>query len=272
MATVPAVCPACAKVHALDVEHLPETLTCACGAELVPTRYEAAVMLHKPRARAAAPAERPEVAALVAQADATKHPKKQYDLLQKAAALDPDSFLANRALLYHGRLHECVQRPGDFSCIKCHLLDMYHAPASYTDAQLEAMVTELFADPLLARTLALSGDAEGCLHEYLLQLARGYVSLFLRGRSDVSRTFLGFSRPQSEVQDWCAHAVADMRAAVREDARLEEPQRGQLLHALEVAFVLDFPGQAEALRAAEQARAAQPQPAARPPKRRRFFS
>ncbi len=235
MAAIPAVCPNCARVHELDAQALPDMLVCDnCATSLRPERHGAAVLLviHKP---GPAP-ERPEVAALLERAAKERKPDRAHALLRDALALDPESFASHRALLYHGRLHETVRKPGDFSFIKCYLLHMYEEPGRYSAAQRDTMVEELLRDPLLERTRALSGDGEGFLCEYLRHLSGEYLRIFVRGRSGISKTMFGLPRSHDAVQLLCGDVLAVMEHHVQDDPRLDQEQRAALREALRQAF------------------------------------
>ena len=235
MATSPAVCPHCARVHALVVEELPESLYCeGCNIMLVPRAHGAAVMLVE--LKAGPPPEKPEVEDLLARAAKERRPDRAHKLMVQALALDPNSFAANRTLLYHGKLYEVVKRPGDYSLIKCFLLNIFEDPQRYTPEALDERVKELFADPQLARTADLSGDGADFLREYLRHLAREYMTVFVRGRNSVGRGVFGFSRSADSVRERCGQIVAIMESNVRAEPRLTAEQRELLSEALTYAL------------------------------------
>lgn len=76
-----------------------------------------------------------------------RDPRKRYKILCEALAQDPDSFEANEALLYHGRLHEPLRaaRGGgiDYSLIKCHLFSAFDTPEKYSAQALREKYDEL---------------------------------------------------------------------------------------------------------------------------------
>ena len=231
MSTSPAVCPLCARVHELNQQELPETLRCeGCGAALKPRAHGAAVMLEEEKA--GPPPERPEVEALLDRAAKERKPVRAYGHIQQALQLDPVSFVANRALLYHGRLHETAKRPGDYSLIKCFLFHLFEEPENYTAEEFEARVQELFHDPQLVRTGALSGDEAAFLREYLRHLAGEYMRVFVRGRSSVGRAAFGFQRSDDSARQRCGQIAAIMERNLRAEPRLDEAQRELLSEAL----------------------------------------
>ena len=234
MATSPAVCPLCARVHALDLQALPESLACeGCGAALTPSSHGMAVVLApQEEKKAGPPPEKPGVEALLERAARESKPDRAHALIRQALDADPDSFAANRALLYHGKWHEVLQHPGDFSRIKCHLLHMFEEPERYTAEQRDARVEELFHDPLLARTQALSGDGDAFLREYLNHLASEYLRIFVRGRNSVSHGMFGFGRSADSIHARCAEILAGMERNLRAEPRLTDAQRDLLCEAL----------------------------------------
>ncbi len=241
MPKLPAVCPLCAHVQELDSDALPQALLCpGCGASLSPKRHGAALLLEHatletPPAPAPEPTEKPEVEALLQQAQQEKRPERAHKLLLKALEADPDSFAANRALLYHGKLYECLKRPGDYSLIKCYLLNLFEEPHQYSSLESAKIVEELFRDPLLRRTRELSGDPAAFDSAYLLHLSREYVRIFLHGRSGIGRGMLGFPRSADTVQSLVKDITDRMCANIIVNDQLTEAQQDALCAALDHA-------------------------------------
>ncbi len=164
---------------------------------------------------------------------AERNPKKKYAMI--CAALDnaPDDFFANRALLYHGRLHEPMHGGGlDFSIIKCHLLSVFETPEKYKKEARDAKLDELLRGAQLRKTMALAPDADAFFAEYLGKLAYEYIDLFIRGDSANSRVAFGFLRPPDALARRCAEPVRKMLRAVGETDRLTGAERALLLSAL----------------------------------------
>lgn len=231
MSTSPAVCPLCARVQEFNPQELPEVFRCeGCGAELKPCAHGVAVMLEE--VKAGPPSEKPDVEALLERAAKERKPDRAYKLIQQALEIAPDSFAANRALLYHGRLHETTKRPGDYTLVKCYLFHMFEEPGKYTPAQLDAMAEELFHDPQLARTAALSGDEAAFLTQYARHLAGEYLRVFVRGRSSVGRMAFGIPRPDDSTRKLCGQIVAGMERNLRAESRISELERELLSEAL----------------------------------------
>jgi len=231
MTNLPAVCPLCARVNELDPQKLPESLCCeGCGAMLTPSVHGLAVILTEKKA--GPPPEKPEVEELLKRAAREQKPDRAYALISQALEADPESFAAHRALLYHGKLYKVVRHPGDYSLIKCYLMHMFEEPKQYTVAQRDAQIKELFHDPLLARTCALSGDEDAFLREYLGHLAGEYLRIFVRGRNTVGQGIFGFARSAETVRVRCAEIATGMERNVRTEERLTEEQRELLCEAL----------------------------------------
>lgn len=183
--------------------------------------------------------------ALEKRLQAEKKPDKKYAIIQDALARHPDDFDANRALLYHGRLHTALSgRKGiDYTAIKCHLMSVFHTPEGYSDAELSEQYEELLHGPQLLRTMALSPDGDAFLSEYLHTLAHQYIDLFLRGNNRNSLLF-GFSRPMESQAKRCAVPVQAMLLEISRTPRLTEGERSLLRHAVRAGFARVFPGHA----------------------------
>jgi hypothetical protein len=215
----------------MSPQELPASLRCeGCGAALKPRAHGAAVLLEQEAA--GPPSEKPEVEALLARAAQERKPARAHARIQEALAIHPDSFAANRALLYHGRLYEIVKRPLDYMLIKCYLYNIFDNPVGYTSSQLDERVKELFFDPQLVRTAALSGDEAAFLPQYVRNLAGEYLRIFVRGRSSVGRMAFGLSRSDDSVRQRCGRIVAIMERNLRAEPRLTEAQRELLSEAL----------------------------------------
>lgn len=186
---------------------------------------------------------------LAQQLDAEKQPKKKYALIQAALQANPDDFDANRALLFHGRLHEAPKHGKRiiFSNIKCYLFSAFDPAAELSAAERDAMVQELLHDAQLAKTLSLAPDADAFLVEYLHTLAHQYVDLFLRGDSRNSTVMFGFPRSPAATAQRCAGILRQMFAAIAASPALSDAERLLLLGALRDGYEKTFPGYATSL-------------------------
>lgn len=173
-----------------------------------------------------------------------KNPKKKYKIIMQALENAPDDFEANRALLYHGRLHEGLagSKGLDYGIIKCHLMSVLHTPDAYTPEALAAKYEELLRGPQLQRTMALSPDADAFFAEYIFDMAHLYVSLFVRGDSKNNSLAFGFSRSEASTARRCAAPVRAMLAEAKRSEHLTPQERTLLHRAVRVAYTKVFPG------------------------------
>lgn len=182
--------------------------------------------------------------ALERRVQAEKKPARKYALIQAALAEDPDDFAANRALLFHGRLHEKPThgRTVDFANIKCHLLTIFDTPSLFDDAALQAKYEELLRGPQLQRTMALAPDADAFFQAYIEALAYQYIDLFIRGSSRISTYAFGLPRSAASMARAASEPVRRMLANIRGAARLTEAERALLSRAVREGFARVFPG------------------------------
>ncbi len=184
------------------------------------------------------------VSELEARLSAERNPKKKYKMIQEALAAEPDSFEINRALLYHGRLHEPMKgRDVDFSIVKCHLFSIFEKPDAYSPKELDAKYEELLDGPQLKKTIALAPDGDAFLVEYLRYLAQDYVDLFIRGDSRNSRMVFGFARSADATAKLCGEAVSMMLKNLQASERVDDNQRLILRQAILDGYSAIFPGQ-----------------------------
>lgn len=174
------------------------------------------------------------------------NPKKKYKLILAALEKDPNDFGANRALLYHGRLHEdCITRRGiDYSVVKCYLFNVFESPEKYTDAELDAKYAELLEGEQLKKVLSLCGDADVFFRDYIRCLAAQYVDLFIRGESRNSTVMFGFRRSLDSTAKLCAEPVREMLRTIAQSARLDgrEETRALLRSSVQAGYDALFPG------------------------------
>ena len=110
--------------------------------------------------------------------------------LSRAAELAPDDLGIKRQLLLLGRLYERDSRKMDFGVIKSYLLHPFEHPDKHTPEEARKMARELFEEPLLLRCLELAPDPEKFLADYLQELSRDYMRIFVAAdNSHVPRVF-----------------------------------------------------------------------------------
>ena len=176
-----------------------------------------------------------------------QNPKKKYKLIQQALERDPDDFCANRALLYHGRLHEGLMRSRggpDYSIIKCYLLNIFEAPEKYSESELDEKYEELLRGAQLKKVLSLCGDEELFMRDYLNHLCMQYVELFIRGETRNSTLAFGIRRTLDSTAKLCAVPVRKMLETLRVTPRLNgnENERAMLLGSIRASYEALFPG------------------------------
>lgn len=175
-------------------------------------------------------------------------PKKKYKLIMEALQNDPDDFEANKALLYHGRLHEPMKGSGvDYSIIKSHLLSVLEYPETYREEILREKYEELLRGPQLLKTMRLAPDAESFFWTYLRRLAFEYIDLFIRGDSRYNRSAFGIFRSNSTIARKCAVPVRRMLQNVKSTPYLDDTQRMILKDAIIDGYHVSFPGAEEQL-------------------------
>lgn len=225
-------CPACGGTMRLEEGRLLRACP-YCGAELS-------------REAAARGWEIPGPSELEKKLAKENNPKKKYKLILAALEKDPNDFGANRALLYHGRLHEdCITRRGiDYSVVKCYLFNVFESPEKYTDEELDAKYAELLEGEQLKKVLSLCGDAAVFFRDYIRCLAAQYVDLFIRGESRNSTVMFGFRRSLDSTAKLCAEPVREMLRTIAQSARLDgrEETRALLAASVQAGYDALFPG------------------------------
>lgn len=227
-----AVCPLCGEMTSLEPRAQAQVTCPHCGGALEAVMNGRAVILKA--AGPPRPEESPQALALVEKAQGESDPVKRYALLNQAAQAYPDSLAVHKALLYHGRLHQRNPKRIDFSVIKCYLLHPFEEPEAHSEAERQAYIQELFAGPELERCLSLAPDGEAFMAEYLQEISRQYIELFLRGSSRHMRSILGF--PLGKADKLLAEPAARMLRQMRGDRLLSSRQQEQLFQAFYEAF------------------------------------
>lgn len=215
------VCPRCHKtIPAADAAF------CAyCGAPL----------------RAKADEASPEVREFLKKVDKQPDPAKKHAMLLEGQRQFPDCLALEEELLFLGRLHERSPKKLDFSIIKCYLWHMYLTPGEFSAEKIAQMRQELLFHPQLQRCMALSGDEQSYLRRYLERLAGEFVTVFLKGSSYYSRSFMGI-RLDNRMEKVLAEPVARMLANIRRDAEASAEHRDLMYDALYRAFLAETGG------------------------------
>ena len=169
-------------------------------------------------------------------------PVKRYALLTKAEQASPQDLRVQKALLKHGRLHERNKHRVDFSIIKCYLLHMFEEPQAHTTTQQEEMIRELFFEERLIKALELADDPEAFLLEYLTELSREYIRLFLQGSNRYMKSIFGFSTGGKPAKLLAVPSAAMIKRMFHEPLMTED-QRKTLSQAFYAAFEQEFDGE-----------------------------
>lgn len=146
---------------------------------------------------------------LLFEADTKEDPQLIYAALSRAERLEPENLDIQRRLLLHGRLHERSNKNLDFSIIKCHLLHAFEHPEKHPEEALRRMHRELFDEERLQKCLALAGDGEAFQREYLEELSKEYILIFLAPDSSHAPRVFGLSFKGS-LQKYLAAPARDI--------------------------------------------------------------
>lgn len=236
---LPMICPYCGGRMELEERTLCAFSCPYCGGGLIPCKNGKAWILN-PGEKTEQDDGQAQAEKLVKQATAERDPVKAYGLLTKADALYPDSLAVQRALLYQGRLHERSPKKMDLSVIKCYILHVFDQPENLSADKRQSMLEELFQHPQLIKCLSLAEDQDQFMQDYLLHISRSYVSLFLKGNSQYTRSIFGFSTGKAEKV--LAVPAARMIRTIRAAEELELSQRVMLEKAFYQGFVLEMDG------------------------------
>lgn len=131
-----------------------------------------------------------DLAQLLFVADTQEDPVVQHQALIMAEALSPDDLSVQKKLLLLGRMHERNPKKPDLTVIKCHLLHAFEHPEKFKEAQLQEMARELVGEKRLLLAMQKAPDGQQFLSDYLLDLSREYLRIFLAAdNSHIPRVF-----------------------------------------------------------------------------------
>lgn len=168
-------------------------------------------------------------------AEAAEDPKDRYAILLQAEKTDPNNLQVQRRLLLHGRWHERNPAKMDFSTIKCYLLHAFEHPEDHLPKEQQEMTRELFDDARLTRCLELTDNKPQFIREYLEDLSREYVHIFIAGDNrHVPRVF-GFSL-KSSLQKYLAVPAANIISNIFQSPSLNAEEARVLARAFYRAF------------------------------------
>ena len=176
-----------------------------------------------------------EVIQEIAKCEKIENPVKKHKKLMELRSIFPNTLEIERAILFFGRLHERSAKKIDFSVIKCYLLQMYLTPEEFTENQKIEMQDELFNSPQLQHCLSLTNSKEQFFNDYLQELSKRYIELFLLSSSKYMPTFFGFSS-KSKAPLNLAIPVGVMYKEILLSTTINEQQKMQLYKALYAGF------------------------------------
>ncbi len=164
---------------------------------------------------------------------------RRYSILLEAREQFPNDIDIEREILYLGRLHERGGKP-DFYRIPYWPLSALENPSEYSQKDRQKMLLSFFRNPELERVMSLAGDKDAFFEEYMLHMAREYVSMFMKCASSNSMLF-GFRRKQGEVMKRCAACMARMLQNAETSELVPEDKRKTVVKSLWHGFILEFP-------------------------------
>lgn len=189
----------------------------------------------------AAGATPPGAALLLQKAADQPNNRKKLALLRQAREEYPDCLAVEEEWLFQGNLPEKAPRTLDYSIIKCHLLHLYLTPEDFSAHQQAAMRQELFADPQLAKCLALADSPEAFTAHYLERLSREFIQIFLFGSSQYMPRLMGIPLEHNAAKT-LARPAARMLHSIQADEALTQAQRADLCAAFQRAFAAECGG------------------------------
>ena len=228
-----AVCPLCGGVMEVEPRAQIRIACPHCGGSLETVMNGRAVIL---RENKPLKPEDPQAVKLCEKAEKTEDAVKRFNLLTQALEAYPDSLCLNRALLFHGRLHERKAEVIDYSVIKCYLLHPFEAPDAHSEEKRRAYYRELFEDGQLKKCMALSPDGEAFYHDYLKELCAQYVKIFLKGSSRYMVSMFGI--PLGKPEKNLSVPAARMIAAMKAEELLTPARRDDLIAAFREGYLM----------------------------------
>lgn len=172
---------------------------------------------------------------LLFEADTRDDPQLIYDALKRAEQLAPNDLGIQRRLLLHGRLHKRNNKNVDFSVIKSHLLNSFEHPEKHREEDIRKMHRALFDEEQLQKCLALAPDSEAFHREYLEELSKDYIRIFLAPDSSHSPRVFGISF-KGNLQKYLAAPARDIISNILSSPYLGNAEAIMLAKAFYRAF------------------------------------
>ncbi|MBE5782415.1 MAG: hypothetical protein E7329_03760 [Clostridiales bacterium] len=122
--------------------------------------------------------------------------RERYEQLLMKEQENPGDLSVQRELLLLGDHWKKDRKNPDPSLIKCYLFHVFEHPESHSEAQQKKMAREFFDAPRLKKCLALAKDPEAFMKEYLGEMAREYVDIFIWHQKEHVPSLFGFVPPK----------------------------------------------------------------------------
>ena len=134
-----------------------------------------------------------DVDTLYARGRSAEDPRDAHAFLARAEELDPTDLRIQKELLLRGDLHKRDSRNITFFVIKCYLLHGFEHPEKHSEDEKKMMARDLFDHERVHKCLAIAPDRTEFLKDYLYDLCREYVRLFIAGDTSHTRALLGIT-------------------------------------------------------------------------------
>ena len=122
--------------------------------------------------------------------------KERYEQLLIRERENPGDLAVQRELLLLGDNWKKDGRNPDPSLIKCYLFHAFEHPEAHDEQQQENMAREFFDAPRLQTCLALAKDPDAFMKEYLGEMARSYIDIFIWHQKEHVPSLFGFVPPK----------------------------------------------------------------------------
>lgn len=179
---------------------------------------------------------------LLALAQLEEDPVRRHQYLVKAESLAPDHLGIRRALLMHGRLHERGGKALDFSVIKSYLFHVFEHPEQHDEQEIQRFTHELLSSPQLTACLRLTDDPDAFMQNYLEELARDYIRLFILPDTSHAPVLLGFM-PQRRLPGYMARPAKDILLNILSSSYLTTDEQLLVARQFYKAFHREMDGQ-----------------------------
>ena len=173
------------------------------------------------------------------------YPEKKKILLKGLEAC-PGSREIEWELLFIGEEAPKKGKVLDYSIIASWVLEIYRRPGDFSEEKRNSMRMQLFEAPRLVRCLQMFDDPGKKQQEYLQELCRNYIAIFLEGDNQIRGSIFGF-HIERNMEKRLAVPVGEMIARMKTDRNLSPEQQEQLWKAMYQAYAARTKGNTEYL-------------------------